>query len=172
MGHRGHPRLTPSGEILPCNSKTPFWAQGAAWPCLSLWGTPYFASHHSLSSSLLSTGDIVTLSPKDRPHLGPHPSHREPSCLLSAGENPLKSHYALSDPHPGLLCLTPMWKTRSPSPPPQLTPCWCTFHLKLHCWPSSPLLATEDHLILIPRVRSHLNSLIVPQSSSKSHTTP
>ena len=117
MGHRGHPRLTPSGEILPCNSKTPFWAQGAAWPCLSLWGTPYFASHHSLSSSLLSTGDIVTLSPKDRPHLGPHPSHREPSCLLSAGENPLKSHYALSDPHPGLLCLTPMWKTRSPSPP-------------------------------------------------------
>lgn len=118
MGHRGHPRLTPSGEILPCNSKTPFWAQGAAWPCLSLWGTPYFASHHSLSSSLLSTGDIVTLSPKDRPHLGPHPSHREPSCLLSAGENPLKSHYALSDPPPGLLCLTPMWKTRSPSPPP------------------------------------------------------
>lgn len=106
MGHRGHPRLTPSGEILPCNSKTPFWAQGAAWPCLSLWGTPYFASHHSLSSSLLSTGDIVTLSPKDRPHLGdPIPVtenllvffllERTPSNLIMLSQTPTLVFFAL-----------------------------------------------------------------------------
>lgn len=79
-------------------------------------GTAYFASHRSLSSSLLRTGDIVTSPPKDIPHLRPHPGHREPSCLVPAGENPLKPHYVLSDPHPGLLSLTPLWKTRTACP--------------------------------------------------------
>lgn len=135
-GAQGTPPPQPREELLPCNSKSTSWAQGSL-ALLALWGAPYFASHHSLSSSLLSTGDIVTLFLKDRPHLRPQPSLTEASCLVPAGENPHKPHYALSDHHPDLLCLTPMWKTKNPPPTSNLR--WGTFHLKLHCWLSSPL---------------------------------